>query len=305
MDGVESGDVGGLTGFDLVLEHVEGSTVGITSLLGSTTLAFELARELPVALVLFEEERSAIVTSTSDLTFTDPEEIEDGQVRELNGLDFSRSTSVDINNADGRVVAGESESVSRRRPLDGVNPSSNGVFSENLTKDELRTEGSVINLLVLALDSSSENASLEVRRGGGQEDVVGVPVNGGDGGLMLLDVLADPPVVVDFEVANRDALGTRGDGELVFLRAPLNSGGSATDTQDYESGLPHVVLELPHVSVSVLRARNDAVALGRPVNTGHTLSFIVFTKNVLEFPFISILLENVNLVVGRGESKLF
>jgi len=42
MDGVESSDVGGLTSFDLVLKHVEGSTV-VTSLLSDLLLAFELS----------------------------------------------------------------------------------------------------------------------------------------------------------------------------------------------------------------------------------------------------------------------
>jgi hypothetical protein len=43
-----------------------------------------------------------------------------------------------------------------------------------------------------------------------------MPGDGGYGRLVLLDVFADPPVVVILEIANRYALGTACYGELLF-----------------------------------------------------------------------------------------
>jgi hypothetical protein len=131
-----------------------------------------------------------------------------------------------------------------------------------------------------------------------------MPVESEDGRFVLLDVLADPPIVILFEVADGDALGTRGDGELVTLWAPLDLSGSTADTKNYESGLPGSILELPYVSISVLRASDDFVGLSAPIDTGDTLGFIVFTENEFEFPFSSSLLQDVDFVVVRAEGEL-
>lgn len=303
VDGVESGNVGRLTSFDLVLEHVEGSTV-VSSLLGGLLLSFQLSGELPVSLDFFEDEWGTIVTSSSNADFVEPEEVNNWQVGELDDLDFSWSTIGDVDEVEAGVVAGISELVARWRPLNGVHPRASLVFTKELTEDKLGSESGVVNSLVLSLDGSSEDTGLEVSGAGEQKDVVWMPVEGEDGRFVLLDVLADPPIVILFEVADGDALGTRGDGELVTFWAPLNVSGSTADTKNYESWLPDAILELPDISVSVLRAGNDFVGLSAPVNASNTLGFVVFTENEFEFPFASSLLQDVDFVVVWGEGEL-
>lgn len=78
------------------------------------------------------------------------------------------------------------------------------------------------------------------------------------------------PVVLLLEVADRDETRATPHGELVFLGGPLNAAGSAVDPEDDQSGLPHVTLQGPHVSVTVSATGHDAVALRCPVDTCHT-----------------------------------
>jgi len=86
-----------------------------------------------------------------------------------------------------------------------------------------------------------------------------MPVNLQDGGLVLLDVLGDPPVIVLLKVANGDAFRSTTNGKLVLLRRPLHVSSGTVNTKDYEGGLPSIVLEGPHVSVTILRARHNTV----------------------------------------------
>jgi len=252
----------------------------------------------------FEEEWGSVVTSASELSFADPEDINDGQVSELDYLDFSWSTVGNIDEVDGRVVTGISKLVARWRPLYGVYPRASLVFTKDLTENKLGSKSGVINSLVLSLNGSSKDASLEVTGACEQKDIVWMPVEGENGRFVLLDVLADPPIVILFEVADGDALGTRGDGELVALWAPLDLSGSATDTKNYESWLPYATLELPYVGISVLGASDDFVGLGTPIDTCDTLGFIVFTENEFDFPFSSSLLQDVDFVVVWAEGEL-
>lgn len=96
-----------------------------------------------------------------------------------------------------------------------------------------------------------------------------MPCNGEDGGFVLLDHLADPPVVFLLEIADGDELGAGSDGELVLVGAPLAADGRPVDTEQNQSGLPRVLGIFccgPNVGIPVLRAREDAVGLGSPVD---------------------------------------
>ena len=96
-----------------------------------------------------------------------------------------------------------------------------------MTEGEPLSVGSVLGLLVQPLDERGEDSHLPVTSSGGDEDVSGVEVHGGDGALVLFDVLGDPPIVFFFVVADGDALGSRGDSELVLclLRGRWGRGG--------------------------------------------------------------------------------
>lgn len=67
----------------------------------------------------------------------------------------------------------------------------------------------------------------------------------------LLEVLGDPPVVLFFEVADRDYAGAGADGEFALGGRPADEGGSAVDAEKDKSWLPACGGGFPDVGVSV------------------------------------------------------
>ena len=55
------------------------------------------------------------------------------------------------------------------------------------------------------------------------------------------------------------------------IRAPLDISSSTVQTQDYKSGLPVALLIAPYISVTILTAGDDAVALRSPIDTSYKL----------------------------------
>jgi len=187
--------------------------------------------------------------------------------------------------------------------LDALNPSHGGIeLSINLSESKLISKRGLRGSLVYSLHEGRENSALKIARSSGQENVVGVPIDLQYGGFVLLDVLADPPIVILLKVANRDTLGSASNGKLVLLRAPLDVGGASIDSKNYQSGLPGVVLPGPNVSISVLGAGNDSVGLLSPVNSSDNL--VVLSQFRLKNKIISFLGKNVNLVVIGAKSDL-
>ena len=150
-------------------------------------------------------------------------------------------------------------------PTTGLDVSAKGL------EGELGAEGVVgdVVLGVYVLDEGREDANVRVRRGGGDEDVVRMPGDVEDGGVVLLDVLRNPPIVFLVEVADGDDLGARGDGELVLARRPSAASRSAVNSQQHERRVPGTVLKTPHIRVTILRARQDAVLLVAPRQGSH------------------------------------
>ena len=117
-----------------------------------------------------------------------------------------------------------------------------------------------------------------------------------DGRTMLLDVLGNPPVVVLLKVTDGNNLGARSNGELVFVGRPLDVGGGAVDTKDNELGLPGaVLLKVPHVGVTILRAGDDTVGLGCPVDASDDR--VVLGESVLSDPGLAVVTHDEDLVV--------
>jgi hypothetical protein len=46
---------------------------------------------------------------------------------------------------------------------------------------------------------------------------------------------------------------------------------STVNTKNDKSGLPLIVLESPHISITILRARHNSVRFGCPINSGNNL----------------------------------
>jgi len=218
--------------------------------------------------------------------------------------------------AKGRIMGSEGKGLTIGREGHIMNPTSSGKLTKEVTEGELGTPRRSLGLLINTLDVSREDTGLEVRRTAGNQNVVGMPVDGEDGGADgLLDVLADPPIVFLFKVADGDASGTAGNGELVTLGRPFDLGGSTVNTEDNQSLLPslndlgHAILighgflgPSPDVSISVLRAGDDAVVDGIPVNAGDQL--VVLIKGGSLGPSGSGLLEDEDLVAVGAQSDL-
>ena len=67
----------------------------------------------------------------------------------------------------------------------------------------------------------------------------------------LLHVLRHPPVVLGFEVADRDDARAGPHGEFGFRGGPAHARGGAVDAQKNESGLPALRAGFPDVCVAV------------------------------------------------------
>lgn len=78
------------------------------------------------------------------------------------------------------------------------------------------------------------------------------------------------PVVLFLKVADGDEARSTAQGELVLQWWPLHTGSCTVDAHQDQGGLPHTILQSPHIGVAVRGARHNAVGLRGPVNAcGH------------------------------------
>jgi len=160
----------------------------------------DLANQFPASRVL-ELNWSAIVSGSDDVVFTEEEEITEWKIVESDGLD-GWCLLRDISDVDGAILSDESDTVSRGRPTSRLDPASWLIhLGKNITKSECSV-WSLWSSLVDSLDEGTNNSASEIGRSSHEETVVWMPVNMGNSGLVLLDVLGDPPDVILFEIAN-------------------------------------------------------------------------------------------------------
>jgi len=218
-----------------------------------------------------------------DRGFREPDQSSEREGLRQQGGDFACGAG-DHGNAG--VMADKRNRLTIWREGDVVDPAVAIELGRDLAKGELVTPGARCGLVIDTLDPAGEDAGLEVGGTGGDEDVVGVPVDAEDGGADgALDELADPPVVVLLKVAHAYALRPTRHCELVPPRAPLDLGGCSVDSQDGEGGLPLLALLGPHVGTAVLGAGHDSVGVRSPVNAGYQL--VVLSKNSNEVPVVT------------------
>jgi len=290
----------------LILEHLHGALSGRDALArGSTLLLIEALHDLPgLRAGESNEVRSTIETSDDDLALIKEEAVHHGKELHLGDTERRLGTLVALSDRDSAVVADEGKPVARGAEGDTLDPSVAVKLAEGLIEGLLLTPRGVDHATVDLLDGAVEDTGLEVGGGGGKELVVGVPGDASDGGAVLLNVLADPPIVVLLEVADGDDLGATGDGELVTLRAPLHVSGSAVDTKDNQHGVPLLLTSVigPHVSVTILRARNDTVVHAVPVDASHDT--VVLLEDGLDLPSSALLSSNDDIIVIGAEGTL-
>lgn len=298
--GGELGFGGCFSSVDLVLEHLHGRGLLVSSSGSSSASSVQLLDQLPSSLVL-EENRAAVVSDSNNSGWVNVEEVQEGQVLGLHFSNSGLSVASNVSNIEGRIVSNVAELVSRGRPLDRLNPSTAFNLKVGFSEGQLISPRSVRNSLVDSLNVSSEHSDLKVTGSGGEKSVVWMPVNLQDSGLVLLDVLGDPPVIVLFEVADRDAFGSATNSEFVLFRRPLHVGGSTVDTKNDKSGLPLIVLECPDISITILRASNNTIGLRSPVNSSDNL--VMLSQFGFQSVFTTSTRVNVDFVVVGAESN--
>lgn len=207
-----------------------------------------------------------------------------------------------ISDRKGRILADVGKRVAGGRPFAGLDPSIAFQLGEQFTERQFGSERSVGDFGVHSFDEGGEDTTFEVAAGGGQQSVVGMPVDLHDGGFVLLNVLGHPPVVIFFEVTHGNAFGSISNSEFVFFGTPFDVSCGSVDTQNYQNGFPLVVLQGPHVSVTILRARDDTVGFGSPIDAGNNL--IVLSELVFQGEVVSALGVNVDFVVVGANGHL-
>jgi len=295
--GVELSLVGGRSETVLVLKHVHGSLCLLSS--GSLS-SIDLLSKLPATSV-GESGRGAVVSNGDELCLRCEEEISEWKIAMLDdgGVDLSGG---DIGKVKGGILVREGQDISRGRPGDRLDPSIGGDLGNELSKGCFCSHGDSGGALIDSLDEGREDSGLVVGGSGGEESVRRVPCDVCDGGGVILDVLRHPPIVVGLERTDGDEVSSASHSKLVLMRRPLDVSGGTVDSEDNKDWLPFVTRQSPHVSISVLRAGDDTVGLGGPVDTCDDL--VVLGQLVFQGVGVSSLLVDVDLVVVGADGDL-
>lgn len=267
----------------------------------------ERTRKLPARRRARESVDSAVVASTDNLALADPEKV--GEWKKLCGHcdDCLRRLLRRrwIHYCDAAVVGSEGKSIARWREGNAVDPASSRV--EELAADGVERQSLApstwLRTLVRAFDEARQDSSMSIRRSSCQQHSIRMPCHSCDSrSKRLLQVLAHPPIVLLFKVADCNDPRAASNSKLVLQRAPSYTGGSPVDSQQHQSWLPSALRgRLPDVGVAVLRACDDAAAVRCNVNARHKL--VVAAKLILEFETRSGGAVELDVVVaGHGKS---
>ena len=177
-----------------------------------------------------EGDGDTVVTGSEELGASQPGEGQHGQ--EVRPQLHHHHVLAGVRHGDGAVVPDPGQLAAVTREADGVDPTSAvlrvGELSHQISHRHPAAPGCGGRLVFDLPDVAGVDANLEVRGPGSEQDVVGVPVKTGHGGLQrLLDVFRHPPVVVFLVVTHGDDLCATPHSELVLLGAP-----SATKRRD-------------------------------------------------------------------------
>jgi hypothetical protein len=298
--GGEFGLSSSLSSVNFVLEHLHGRIFLVSSRGRSCSSPVKFLRQFPASLVL-EENWSTIVTNSNTSSVVDEDEIHEGQILSLDFGNFGISCR-NIRHIERSIVPNVSEKIAVGAPLHRLNPSTTINFKKRFSKNELVAPWSVRETLVHSLDVSGEDANFEVAGSSSKEGVVRMPIHLQYGRLVLLNVFGHPPIVILLKIADGYNLSTAPNSKLVLLRRPLHMSGSTVNSKDDKSGLPLIVLEGPHVRITILRARHNAVGLWSPINSSYNL--IVLSEFVLQLECGSLFGVDMDFVVIWAKGNL-
>lgn len=236
-------------------EHVQSRLFTVLTKTRSA-LCLDGSNQLPATFISLEAERLTIVTCSNDFVLAAPQQTLERQQLGRDGDDGAwwliRSARVDNGNA--AVVRRESEAVSAGREGDRVDPTGRVIqeLSANSVERQPLTPCTGIRSLVNALDEGREDSSMSIGRTGGKKNGIGVPGDARDGATnRLLQVLRHPPIVLLFEVTDRNNAVTGAHGKLGFIRRPTDKGRSSADSKQDQSWLVTGRGRLPDEGISI------------------------------------------------------
>lgn len=167
--------------------------------------------------MFLKKERLAPVARTNNFVLTNPIQVHERKIREFNYLNFPGSSVGDINDGKAGILRNKGKLISRRSPTNGLDPSSSVILAKRiLSKRQTLAVRSVLRSLIDTLNECGKHTDLSVARSSGNQNISRVPVNRGHSGAMILDMLADPPIVIFLVVANGNALGTTRNCKFVL-----------------------------------------------------------------------------------------
>lgn len=134
-------------------------------------------------------------------------------------------------------------------------------------------------------DIGAKKTTLKVSAASSQQSTTRMPIETESSGFnLLLDMLSDPEALFRLVVAHTNASLSTSDGKLLLIGRPLDTSGSAVDSQDDELRTPLVgaSIQRPHVRVLIGTAGHQPVALSGPIDTEYLGR--VFTQCLCELP---------------------
>lgn len=236
-----------------------------------------------------------------------------------------------VHNRDTAVMTGEGKHISTGREAHSMDPSGRVIqkFTTDGVERETLSPSTRLRTGINSLDVAREDSSVGVSRSGREQHRVRMPGKGSDGAPnRLLQVFRDPPVVLLFEIADRNHTGSRTNGKFRLGRGPSHESRSPVNSEKDQCWLPTRGSLFPDIGVTVwsdrlghktvllnqnplksmltLRASNNSSTVGRNINTSHNLlmTLQLIRQGVLAAPrpvelHIAVPRDSKRLPVGR------
>ena len=202
-----------------------------------------------------------------------------------------------------------------------MNPSSNWIFAHQLTKWHFLSPWVWRRFLINFLHISRKHAAFEIAGTNSQKNIVRMPIETSDSRSdRFFNLLWDPPetlvsldtkqkkspktffipMIFLFVVTNGDQLSPASDSKFVLRWRPFYVSGSTIKTNQNQFRFPNIFIECPNECIFILRARDNSICFGSPVEASNRK--IVLRENMDRLPIAVAPFEDMNFVRRRRNS---